>query len=295
MKLLKINGYNNYKLIISCFDDIKRAKGVIVIIPDLKQTAKNYYALARFLNENHYVVYISDIRLHGKSHQENNQDYVSDDYFKDIVNDHLIITKLTEERHPNLPNILLGHGFSSYIVKRYIEINDGIEAAILSGSGYSQSLTLQIMKYISRLLILNKKNRNSLKFIEKYIYINYEKKFANKNWLTSDEKVFNNYLNDETFARPLPLSLYNSFFNNIVVKDKNLSNISPKTKILIISGDQDPVHYKTKHLTHLYNNFEKAGLNTTMQLFNDMRHNIFEEVNKHEVYKYLLDYLNKNV
>lgn len=295
MKQLKINGYDNHKLILHCFDDVKKPQAIVLVIHDIKQTSKNFYSLAKFLNEHNFVVYLSDLRLHGKTAAENTILPIKTDYFKDIVNDHFIITKLIFERHKNLPLILLGHGFSSYLVTRMIEIDDNVNIAVLSGSGYNSSLTFKLIKPISNAIMLYKSQKNMEKSVEKLIYYGFERKFKNKNWLTTDEKVYEEYLKDETFLKVLPTNFYTSFLNNIVSNDKNLTNINKETKVLIISGCDDPVSNNCKNLNKLFNQYDLHGLKTTLQTFDGMRHNIFEETNKQRVFQYLVEYLNKNL
>lgn len=295
MKQIKINGYDNHKLVLHCFDDVKKARAVVLIIHDIKQTSKNFYSFAKFLNEHNYIVYVSDLRLHGKTAAENTILPIKTDYFKDIVNDHFIITKLIFERHYNLPLVLLGHGFSSYLVTRMIQIEDIASIAILSGSGYNSSITFKLIKPISNALMLYKSQKNMEKSVEKLIYYSFERKFKDKNWLTSDEKVYEDYLKDETFTKVLPTNFYTSFLNNIVPNDKNLNNINKDTKVLIISGCEDPVSNNCKNLNKVFDQYDAQGIKTTLQTFESMRHNIFEEKNKQRVFDYLVEYLNKNL
>ena len=295
MKQIKFNGYNNHKIVMYCFDDIKHSKGVVLIIHDLKQSSKNYFSFAKYLNQNDYIVYCTDIRLHGKTAEENNILPIKADYFKDIVNDHYLIIKYLEERYYKLPVILIGNGFCSYIVNRLIEITDNINIAIMSGSGYNASMSLKIIKPFLNLVNYTKLQKKLAKTVEKLVYYSYNKKFENKNWLTNDEKIFNEYLKDTNYKNVLPVNFYTSFFNNIIANDKNINNINKKIKILLISGSNDPVNNKGKNLNIVYNKFTKCEISTTLKIFENMKHNIFEELNKDEVYKYVLTYLNKNI
>ena len=74
-----------------------------------------------------------------------------------------------------------------------------------------------------------------------------------------------------------------------------MNKVAEDLPILLFSGDNDPVGNYGKGVEEVYNNYKKAGVkNITLRLFTQGRHEMLNEINKDEVYVYLLDWLNKN-
>jgi alpha-beta hydrolase superfamily lysophospholipase len=74
-----------------------------------------------------------------------------------------------------------------------------------------------------------------------------------------------------------------------------MNKVAEDLAVLIFSGDKDPVGNKGKGPTEVYNKFKKAGIkNITLKLFADGRHEMLNEINKDEVYQFVLEWINKN-
>ena len=67
-----------------------------------------------------------------------------------------------------------------------------------------------------------------------------------------------------------------------------------KVPILIFSGDEDPVGQNGKGVLRVYKMLKKDGTrNVYLRLFKNARHELLNEVNKLEVYNFILDWLDK--
>ena len=83
-------------------------------------------------------------------------------------------------------------------------------------------------------------------------------------------------------------------------KKVNLEESFQKTAkdlpIYIFSGDKDPVGEMGKGVKKVAKNYKKAGvLDVTLKLYKGGRHEMLNEVNKKEVQKDLLNWLNKRI
>lgn len=66
----------------------------------------------------------------------------------------------------------------------------------------------------------------------------------------------------------------------------------PITNIHIFSGDRDPVGDMGKGVREVYENYKKCGVkDVTLRLYENGRHEMFHEVNKDEVFKDLISWL----
>ena len=82
---------------------------------------------------------------------------------------------------------------------------------------------------------------------------------------------------------------------HIISKQKNI-NKTLNVPILIFSGDKDPVGENSKGVIRVYNMLIKAGLdNVKIRLFKNGRHEMLNEINKDEVYYFILDWLKNNI
>ena len=65
--------------------------------------------------------------------------------------------------------------------------------------------------------------------------------------------------------------------------------------ILLIGGSKDPVSNFGKGLQSLFEKYKKAGLNVTLKMYEDARHEVLNETNKQEVYTELLNFFKSNI
>lgn len=290
MKQIKFNGHDNFKVSALVWDDVKEPVGLILIAHDLKENSRYYNDLAEFLNKHNYVVSVMEFRLHGKLLEENQNLPESKDYFKDVVNDLFIYSKIMQSTY-NVPLAVLGHGFGAYIVLRFLEICDMAKLAIISGYGYSSSVTLKLISPLSTAWqVISTKNKLS-KEIDKLIRYPYEVKFFDSNYISTNEDFYRDFVTDPMYKTLLPAQYYHSFLINSVYPDKNLGNISQNTKLLLVSGENDPVGKKGKTINRLFNKLDKLGYHVTLQLFENMLHNIYNEINSEQVFEFILEYL----
>ena len=82
--------------------------------------------------------------------------------------------------------------------------------------------------------------------------------------------------------------LKGSIYLNKKSKVKNTPNIP----ILLLSGEKDPVGESGKGVKRVYNMFKKVKISdVTMKLFEDGRHEMLNEINRDEVYKFIEDWI----
>ena len=137
--------------------------------------------------------------------------------------------------------------------------------------------------------------KKEAKLIENMSLKNYGKTFEDGNWLTRDSKVWEEYKADKFCGKPFPVSFYKSMFSNITKNYKGLKNVNKNLPILLIGGSKDPVSNFGKGLQSLFEKYKKAGLNVTLKMYEDARHEVLNETNKQEVYTELLNFFKSNI
>ena len=74
----------------------------------------------------------------------------------------------------------------------------------------------------------------------------------------------------------------------------NVAKIKKDIPILFVSGDNDPVGNNGEGVKKSYEIMKLIGsVDVTLKLYEGSRHEVLNEINKDEVYEYILDWLNK--
>lgn len=76
----------------------------------------------------------------------------------------------------------------------------------------------------------------------------------------------------------------------------NILKVDPNKPIYFMSGSEDPVGDYGKGVKKAYECFRKAGVkDVSMKLYDGGRHEMLNEINRDEVYRDILSWLNKRV
>ena len=292
MKNIKINGYNNLPLNCYLYEPSTKPKAVIQIIHGMQEHALRYDHFAQFLASNGFVVLASDSRGHGKTAETIDKlGYNDGDIFKETIEDQLIITKYLKEKY-NLPIYIFGHSYGSFLTQKLVQISEIPEKFILCGTGNGSSLMIGLGSFVANLLYyLGLKNKKAT-LIENLSLKGYGKKFKNGNWLSRNDKLYENYEKDPYCGTSFPISFYKHFFSACRKLNKGIKNIPSAKKILFVAGDQDPVGENGKQVKKVYEKYLKRGKNASLKLYKDCRHELINELNNEEIYNDILTFYN---
>lgn len=265
--------------------EVEKPIGIVQITHGMKEHSKRYFDFIKFLTNNNYNVFISDLRGHGLTCESIDKlGYSDNDIYKECLNDSLFISEYLSKKYKNLPLYVIGHSFGSFVIQGYIKNNIYAKKIVLIGSNYNNTLLFKTGKIIASFIKLFKGKKGSAKLIEDMSFNSYAKKFKNGNWLTRNEKIFNAYNQDPYCNCSFPINFYYSMFKNTPKNYKNISKVKNKAKLFILAGTSDPVGNYGKGVVKLAKVYQKAGFKTTMKLYIDYRHEILNELNKTEVY-----------
>lgn len=294
MREIFIKSFDHNNICLNIYDDVKDPVGVVQIIHGMQEHQGRYKDFAKFLNKNKYIVYLSDLRGHGKTRITSMPwGYSENDISQEILKDQELITNLIRKNHPNLKLTVLGHSYGSFITQTYLMNTKKINKFILTGSTYTKASIYNLARSLTNAAIKIFGRDADAKFVEKLSLKSYEKGFKNGNWLTRDETIWKEYLKDKFCGNSFRLNFYESLFNLFKNNYSNMNNINKNLPILILSGGDDPVGDKGKDVKKLFNFYKKNNLNVSFKLYEGARHEILNEINKEEVYNDILNFLNK--
>ena len=290
------------EIFINKWDNVKSPKGVVQILHGMVEYSGRYDDFAKFLNTNGYLVFASDHRGHGKT-DENSLGCVGKDNFDLTLSDCIELSKQIKKDYPNLPLMVLGHSYGSFLLQRYLQETDDLAScAILVGSAYQKgSLLNSVGRCVTGLLCLFAEKKPS-KFMANMAFGPYDKPFKRENlknaWLTKDKGVVEKYNNDKFCTFYVSAGFMNSMLKafKAMHKTQNLAKIKKDMPILIASGDKDPVGSFSKTVKKLYDSYLDTGLtDVTLKLYKDGRHEILNETNKKEVYADFLKFFDSHI
>ena len=129
----------------------------------------------------------------------------------------------------------------------------------------------------------------------------YNKPFApartNCDWLSRDEKQVDLYVNDKLCGFDFTAGAYKDFFTILekIAKNRQLIGMRKSLPILITSGSVDPVGGK-KACEKLNAQYKRCGIDdVTLKLWENDRHEILNELDKSDVYRYIYNWLKSKI
>jgi len=284
--------------------DIKEYKGVIELVHGMQEHIGRYSDFANFLAENGFIVVGHDHLGHGKT-AKSKKDlgfFAEEDGWDKIVEDVHILQNIVHNEYPNLPYIIMGHSMGSLVVRTYVtKYNDKLDGIIISGTS-GQNAMLNLGMLLIKLISLFKGKRYKSKLIENLVTGSFNKNFKPNrtpcDWLNTDEQEVDKYLDDKLCGFPFTLSAYYDLLSGTkyLSKQKNTNKTPESIPILIFSGEKDPVGENGKGVLRVYNMLKKGDKRKVyLKLFENGRHEMLNEVNKLEVYNFILDWIDKKV
>ena len=280
-------------------------KAIVQISHGMIEYIERYADFAAFLNEHGILVIGNDHLGHGKS--VNSEDEWG--YFAEekggvlLVRDLLLVTKLIKQEFPLVPVFLLGHSMGSFMARRYL-INFGgfVDGAIIMGTGNPSLATLAAGRAITASLMKMHGSRYRSDFVSNMAFGSYNKRIENpaspNSWLTRDEAVVEKYDNTPENTFKFTVSGFNQIFETIsYIENPKLINRIPKNiPILLISGEEDPVGGYGKEVQKVYKALDKAGIDDlTIELVEGARHEVLNEINKEETYRFILEWIKERI
>lgn len=280
-------------------------RGVVQISHGVGEHAGRYKSIAKKLCKQGYEVYANDHRIHGKSAKSTDYlgFYDGEDYFADAVLDMRSLTEIIKNEHPDAKIILLGHSMGSLLSRDYVtKYGEDLSALLLSGTASFMkglgSFGLISANFLSK---LNGKHRSN-EMLKNLFFNQFNKKFkpnrTKVDWISSDEKQVDKFDADPLRIEDFSLSVFSDILkgSKLISKTETFKSTPKDLPIYIFSGDKDPVGEMGKGVKKVAKSYKKAGVyDVTLKLYKGGRHEMLNEVNKKEVQKDVINWLNDRI
>ncbi len=280
-------------------------KGVVQISHGVGEHAGRYRPIASLLQEQGYVVYANDHRVHGRSAKSKALMgfYDGENYFDDAIEDMRELTLLIKKELPDKKIILFGHSMGALLSRKYvIEYGDDLQALILSGTGGFLKGLGDIGLFSAKVIRTFRGRTKTNDLLKSVFFSEFNKKFkpnrTNVDWISSDEHQVDLFEADPYRIEDFSLSIFLDILKGSKEINKQTTfNATPKKlPIFIFSGDRDPVGEMGKGIKRVVKQYEKAGINDlTFKLYKGGRHEMLNEVNKEEVEQDVINWLNEKI
>ena len=279
---------------------------IIQIIHGMCEYIERYLPFIEYLATKGFIVVGHDHLGHGQSIKSpDDLGYFGEPNPSDLlIQDIHSLRKIILKKYPNLPYFMCGHSMGSYLLRQYIcTYSKGLAGIIILGTGYMspcESLlalgfinVLSCFKGIKHKSNLTKKISFELGPYSKY---DHQKKDLNNSWISRDPEIVKKYYEDKNCQFDFTLNGYYGLVQSIRYScdPSNVAKIKKDIPILFVSGDCDPVGNNGEGVRKSYEIMKLIGsVDVSMKLFMGCRHEVLNELNKDEVYEYILNWINE--
>lgn len=286
-------------------DEKTNIKAVVQIAHGMAEHSARYERFAKHLTDNNFGVYANDHRGHGKTAGEiENLGYFADsDGWDLVVNDMAQLTAVIKNDHPEIPVFLLGHSMGSFLSRDFMFSHPSlVNGVILSATACDPGLLGNVGVVIAKLANIFQGKKALSPMLDKLSFGTFNKAFkpnrTNFDWLSRDNAEVDKYIND-----PFCGTIFTSgFFSDLLKGIKKINyraniKIIPKDlPIYLLAGSMDPVGDFSKGVKKVFKTYEDTGIkDLSLKFYENGRHEILNEVNRKEVYKDIIDWLEQHL
>lgn len=274
--------------------DRERPLFILQIIHGMAEYILRYDDFARYLAEKGVLVVGEDHLGHGGSVGEGGVYgyFCEQDPATVAVRDSHRLKKLTQEKYPGVPYVILGHSMGSFILRNYLcRYGTGIQAAVIVGTGMQPRPLLAAGKAVAAVQKLFCGGRHKSGLLNAMAFGANNKRISDRrtvmDWLSRDRKNVDAYLADPLCGFPFTVNGFQTLFELIsrLYRSDNLKRMPQELPVLFLSGAEDPVGGYGKGVEKAYRSFLDTGMkNVRMKLYENDRHEILNETDRETVY-----------
>jgi alpha-beta hydrolase superfamily lysophospholipase len=276
------------------------ARGIVHVAHGMAEHGGRYARLAASLTRAGYVVYANDHRGHGQT-AKNEDDlgfFASSGGFRRAVRDLEQLIAKEKADHAGLGLVLLGHSMGSYLTQAVmIERGSELAGAVLSGTSGKPSALAAAGRAVARVERLRLGERGRSKLLDDLSFGRFNAPFEPSrtkfDWLSRDADEVDKYVADPRCGFTCTTSLWVDLLDALeeIASPDRHRQIPKGLPIYVLSGVDDPVGERTRSVWQLLEAYRTAGLTRVTSRFYPGRHEMFNETNRDEVERDLIDWL----
>lgn len=279
-------------------------KGIVQIIHGIAEHAERYRDFAQYLNGQGYLVVAEDHMGHGKSCTQGcTQGYFDGGWFSAVADSYQLMLT-TKAELPDVPYILFGHSMGSFMARtlliKYPEC--GLSCAIICGTGWIPEAALKAGSAAAKLVCRFGGEKKSNATLHKMMFGAYNKRVEHQrtefDWLNRDSAQVDRYLADPMCGFTETAGLERDMLEGLlfIQDEENIRAMNRELPVHFIAGGDDPVGDYGTGVKRTVEAFKMAGMEkVSFRIYPLCRHEILNEINKHEIYEDIGQWIMSNL
>jgi alpha-beta hydrolase superfamily lysophospholipase len=275
-------------------------KAVVQIVHGLAEHSARYGRLAEALTQAGYAAIAHDHRGHGPTCAPADLGYfAANDGWRKLLDDIDAVALRVAIDFPHSRRVLIGHSMGSFLAQTYLAEHGGeLAAAVLSGTSGPPPAMLPLAKRIVAFERWRLGPRGKSPLVQALLFGEQNKPFRPArtpyDWLSRDPLEVDKYVADPLCGFPLTNQLAADLVAALadLASPKAAARIPKTLPIYGFGGARDPGGARLQGLLDVY---RAAGLNVTAKIYPDARHETLNEVNRDEVTRDLIAWLDARV
>jgi alpha-beta hydrolase superfamily lysophospholipase len=276
----------------------------------MAEHARRYGHLAETLNHAGYAVIAHDHRGHGAAGGESAPGHYADHHGWDkVTSDVGQVQSWINQRFRDANVVLLGHSMGSFIAQGYLMRDPArhkpsgqhsLSGLVLSGSSRDGTSKVAALRSIAAFEKLRQGPRGNSAIMRVMTFGTFARSVANRrtefDWLSHDPAVVRDYQNDALCGFDCSNQLWSDLGGGLAQlhRRRALERVPKRLPILIVSGAEDPVGAFGKGPRKLAESYRRTGhTDVSCLIMPGMRHEPFNESNRDETKRRLLEWLNR--
>lgn len=281
-----------------------RPRACLVLVHGLGEHSGRYDELARHLSTCGFQVYAFDTRGHGLTAGDPELLGIlpAGSGWEDWIRDIATLVRHARRQHPDTPVFLLGHSLGSLMCQHYAAVDgDTVDGLILSATDSRPGLGTRITHWGGTLFkALHGRNRRS-----RLLYAigvgNMKRSLPDRrtdqDWISRDESIVDAYLADPLCGFQPSNGMWHAIAEGMAqISNRLRGRIPPDLPVLMLVGTDDLLSLGGQRVRALMQAYKQHGARrVTLISYPEARHEVFNEINRQEVYRDLGNWLDEQL
>lgn len=277
-----------------------RPRAAVQIVHGISERAARYDEVARALTAAGCAVYAHDQRGHGLTAEPETLGYVAaSGGWRRLLDDILAVHCHIAERQPEQRHILIGHSMGSMLAQQFaIEQGALLDGLVLSGTTFRTDPLPAIGSALADLIVRLRGpayRSTLLDFLSTGVLrLAIRNRRTPCDWLSRDPAVVDAYIADPLCGGVPSVALWGEVYRGLrfIARREQQARIPRSLPILLLAGGADPLSIGGKAVQRLAERYRALGIaDVRCVIYPGARHEVFNEINRQQVYDDLRDWL----
>lgn len=278
-----------------------KPRAVLQLVHGMVEYIDRYDHFANYLTRQGFCVIGHDHLGHGQSvSHENQYGFFHETHGnRCLIQDIHRLRQMIDKKYKDIPHLILGHSMGSFLLRQYLMYYaEGLDGAIIMGTGYHPTLEVQFGKLLCRGLAAIRGwdyRSNLVNFIAVGQYnTRFRSEGSQKGWVTSHQDIRTHYEADPLCSFIFTLNGFYTLMDTLdeITHTEYLDAMPKELPLLFVSGSQDPVGQFEKGVRKVYHQYRVADFrNLRLKFFENARHEVLNERCMDETYQFIYDWM----